>query len=214
MMKKLLFSIAVAAVGATIGAGENTGTVSYTQYAKMAKKEFPLAYPEEVVEYQGFSIARPAESRWGIVRGAQRSGQALWAVVDKGNKLHTILATVKLSPPMPEKLRKDLTPAKFREALEKSISKNPQNRMKQIRVKSRNAEVNGVKGIELFFSALDCGSKFASAEKPLKLKIRSFNAITADGRVFSVSVSERIPDSNAEADDALAGEFINAVKLK
>ena len=214
MMKKLFLSIAAAAIGITLAAGENTGTVSYTQYAKMAKKEFPLAYPEQSVEYQGFSIKPPAGSKWGIVRGAQRPGQALWAVVDKNNKLHSVLATVKLSPPMPEKLRKELTPDKFREALEKSMSKNPKNRMKQMEVKSRNVVVNGVKGIELCCSALDSGGKFASAGKPFKLQIRSFNAITADGRVFSVSVSERTPDSDAEADDRLAEEFINAVKLK
>jgi len=212
---KLLFSALIAAAPVwMLAAGGNSRTVSYTQYAKRAKLQPPVAYPEQPVEYQGFSVRLPAKSKWGVINGAQRPNQAMWAVIKPADIHHSTLATIKLSPPMPEKYRKDLTAAKFREALEKTMKKNPQNRMKEMKVRSKSAAINGLKGIMLTASALDCGGKYASPDKPFALYIHSFNAVTPDGRIFSVSVSERIPAAAAKADTALAEEFINAVTLQ
>lgn len=188
-------------------------SVSYKNFTTPPAPGAPrVVTPDKTVSYGGFQIQPMPGMKWGIAPGkGQRENMAFWAIVDAKNILHTTIAMVALSPQLPEQRLKKISLEILKEHMTKRLLSDRSGRFKNIKVSSQITTINGVKFAKVVGSAQDTGSRHAA--KPLRLYAETLSGITSDGRIFTISISERNPEQNSKPDHAAINQFIHAVRL-
>ena len=163
-------------------------------------------------DYNGFYIQQPAGSKWNVIPRYNSSARARWAIIDPANLLHSRLATVTLSPPLPENIRKTASLETVKQGIENRYKENAaaDSRMKDLKVSYRYITLHGVKFLEVSSSMRDTGSRYG---KEMLLFARICCTITPDGRLMTIAVSERIPGDKGSVDSKAMDDFVNSVHL-
>jgi len=186
--------------------------LSYKDFPTPPRSGTPqVMIPGKTVSYAGFYIEPASGTEWGIAPGQQRENFAFWAIVDAKNILHTTIAMVALSPQLSEQYLKKLSLETLKTQISKKFSDHIGSRFQNIKVSSQITSVNGVMFAEVCGTALDKNSKLS--KKPFRLYTKILAAITPDGRVFTISISERIPDPDGKVDLHAVETFIKSVHL-
>ena len=200
-MKKLLLLTLLLLTG-SLSAAAPSGNVQLT------------AVTEPVI-CDGFYIVPAPKSKWKLIVNSSRLQRRTvgFAIVDPADKLHTMLASVSISPPLQGFMRENMSLATLKERIEKYYTRNLDSRVKELKVTSRYTTVNKVKFAEISASAWDAGSKYAVPAAKLMLYARIFVTLTPDYRMVTISVSERIPGDSKKPDNEAVEACIKMVRL-
>lgn len=199
-MKRVLFLLLLLLTGVTAAAP--LGNVKLTTV-------------NEPLICDGFYILPKFKGRWHlIVDSVKRERRTVaFAIVDPTDKLHTMLATVAISPPLQGFMRENMTLETIKARIEKYYLRSVGSRVKNLKVTSRYTTVNKVKFAEISASGWDDGSKYAVPAAKLMLYARMFVTLTPDYRMVTISVSERIPGDSKKPDNEAVEAFIKMVHL-
>ena len=199
-MKRVLFLLLLLLTGVTAAAP--LGNVKLTTV-------------KEPLICDGFYILPKFKGRWQlIVDSVKRERRTVaFAIVDPTDKLHTMLATVSISPPLQGFMRENMTLETIKARIEKYYIRSVGSKVKDLKVTSRYTTVNKVKFAEISASAWDAGSKYAVPTAKLMLYARMFVTLTPDYRMVTISVSERIPGDSKKPDNEAVEAFIKMVHL-
>lgn len=160
--------------------------------------------------YSGFRILAMPGSDWVAPMRFQSARKAVWGMGDTKNRLHTVIAEIKISEPLSRELLADFSMPFLKQAMRRSLARSS----KRVKMKSFDVwsgERCGRECVEYKAESLDTGSRHA--KKGLKLFMRGFMVLTGENRILSAVVSERTDQADATQNLSAAETFLDQIRF-
>ena len=160
--------------------------------------------------YSGFRILPLPDSDWVAPMRFQTARKAVWGMGDPGNRLHTVIAEVKISEPLSPETVEHFSASSLKQAMRQSLARSSK------RVKMKSSEVwsgerCGRASVEYKAESADAGSRHSKAR--LNLFMRGFVVLTGEKRMLSAVVSERTDDPEASQNLSAAEHFLERIRF-
>ena len=129
---------------------------------------------------------------------------------DPENRLHTLIAEIRISEALPGKERKRFSISTLKQAMRRSLARRSgAGRMKSFKVWS--GERCGRASVEYQSESADTRSRHSG--RPLTLFLRGFVVLTGENRMLSAVVSERSDDPDASQNVRAAEELLDQIRF-
>ncbi len=162
------------------------------------------------IRYSGFAISAIPDSDWVAPMRFQSSRRAVWGMGDPENRLHTLIAEIRISEALPGKERKRFSISTLKQAMRRSLARRSgAGRMKTFKVWS--GERCGRASVEYQSESADTRSRHSG--RPLTLFLRGFVVLTGENRMLSAVVSERSDDPDASQNVRAAEELLDQIRF-
>ena len=162
------------------------------------------------IQYSGFLIPAMPDSDWVAPMRFQSSRRAVWGMGDPENRLHTLIAEIRISEALPGKERKRFSISTLKQAMRRSLARRSgAGRMKSFKVWS--GERCGRASVEYQSESADTRSRHSG--RPLTLFLRGFVVLTGENRMLSAVVSERSDDPDASQNVRAAEELLDQIRF-
>ena len=162
------------------------------------------------IQYSGFLIPAMPDSDWVAPMRFQSARKAVWGLGDPKNRLHTVIAEVKISDLLSPEAVKHFSVSKLKQAMRQSLSRSSR-RVKMESFDVWSGERCGCRSVEYKAESVDTGSRHSKAR--MKLFMRGFVVLTGEKRMLSAVVSERTDDPEASQNLDAAEHFLERIRF-
>ncbi len=160
--------------------------------------------------YSGFRILAMPDSEWVAPMRFQRARKAVWGLGDPKNRLHTVIAEVKISDVLPREALEHFSISTLKQAMWQSLARSS-GRVKMESSDVWSGERCGCRSVEYKAESVDTGSRHSKAR--MKLFMRGFVVLTGENRMLSAVVSERTDVPDASQNLSAAEDFLDRIRF-